>query len=380
MGNIVNVPLNPKKNPNNDDIIQWTHFFQEQHLYESQAELHKKQKTLDLVNQLLKQCATDVMLNLGFTTNMIEAAGFETRPFGSYRLGVDGPGADVDLLCIGSRDLDRAAFMEHVNMVLEQTPNFATDISYIPDAFVPVIKCTIHGLSMDLLYVSLFYKKLEPNVNIFENSILTNLDRKSVASLNGCRVTDTLLKLNHDHIDRFRLVLKFIKFWAKRRGIYSNMFGYLGGISWALLVTITCQTYPGETVPHLLIFFFRDWSAWPWPKPAQCCSVLPEFVPNETQIMPILTPAYPSMNSTFNVNIATFSIIQKELLHAHVQLSTIPSNLIKIENFYTICFPLLFFKNYKHYLQITISAASTPKLHKWLPVFVSVLFCFIFIF
>lgn len=39
----------------------------------------------------------------------------------------------------------------------------------------------------------------------------------------------------------YRNTLKLIKLWAKNKGIYSNMMGYMGGISWAILVGKICQ-------------------------------------------------------------------------------------------------------------------------------------------
>ena len=36
----------------------------------------------------------------------------------------------------------------------------------------------------------------------------------------------------------YRNTLQFIKLWAKNKGIYSNMMGYPGGISWAIM---TCK-------------------------------------------------------------------------------------------------------------------------------------------
>ena len=41
-------------------------------------------------------------------------------------------------------------------------------------------------------------------------------------------------------MDVFRETLQFVKLWAKNKGIYNNMMGYLGGISWAILVAKIC--------------------------------------------------------------------------------------------------------------------------------------------
>ncbi len=46
------------------------------------------------------------------------------------------------------------------------------------------------------------------------------------------------------------------------RGVYSNALGYLGGVSWAMLVARTCQLYPNaaaSTVVQKFFFVFAKW-------------------------------------------------------------------------------------------------------------------------
>lgn len=74
------------------------------------------------------------------------------------------------------------------------------------------------GIEIDLLFARLALKEIPDNFDLRDDMLLKNLDPKSVRSLNGCRVTDEILRLV-PNIDNFRLALRAIKLWAKSKSI-----------------------------------------------------------------------------------------------------------------------------------------------------------------
>eukprot|EP00003_Mantamonas_plastica_P017224 TRINITY_DN2867_c0_g1_i1.p1 TRINITY_DN2867_c0_g1~~TRINITY_DN2867_c0_g1_i1.p1 ORF type:complete len:159 (-),score=14.89 TRINITY_DN2867_c0_g1_i1:19-495(-) len=96
------------------------------------------------------------------------------------------------------------------------------------------------------------------DLNLQDDDMIPNLDDKTVKGINGCRVTDTILSLVPD-IDTFRTALRVVKIWGKCRGVYSNVMGYLGGVSWAMLTARICQLYPNAAPSQIILRFFIIW-------------------------------------------------------------------------------------------------------------------------
>ncbi|KAJ8926549.1 hypothetical protein NQ314_021065 [Rhamnusium bicolor] len=234
-------------------------------VFETDQELRKRMLILGELYRLVKEWIKDVSIRRNMPESIAEHVGGKVYTFGSYRLGVHNKGADIDALCVAPCHIHRSDFFTSFYELLKQQPE-VTDLRAVEEAFVPVIKMNFDGIEIDMLFARLSLKEISDTMDLQDDMLLKHLDQKCVRSLNGCRVTDEILGLVPNK-DNFRLALRAIKLWAKRHGIYSNALGYLGGVSWAMLVARTCQLYPNAASATLVHKFFLIFSKWQWPQP-----------------------------------------------------------------------------------------------------------------
>lgn len=341
-------------------------------LYETEEESALREKVLAQIDQIVKQWVKQLTRDKGYTEQMVEESNAKVFTFGSYRLGVHGPGADIDTLCVGPEYADREGdFFILLHEMLAEMPE-VTELNRVPDAHVPVMKFKFRGISIDLLYASVALRIVPDDLDISQESILYNVDEQTVRSLNGCRVNEQILRLV-PNVEHFRTTLRCLKFWAKRRGVYSNVTGFLGGVNWALLVARVCQLYPNAVPSMLVSRFFRVYTQWRWPNPVMLRSIeeeelgFPVWDPRKnprdrTHHMPIITPAYPGMNSSYNVSTSTLRVMTEQFQQGNKICEDIEMNKA---NWSALFDPYPFFEAYKNYLQVDIVAADQDDLRLW---------------
>ncbi|KAK1359562.1 hypothetical protein POM88_044036 [Heracleum sosnowskyi] len=195
-------------------------------LHESREEAIKREEVLGRLDQIVKIWVKNVCRAKGFNEELVQEANAKIFTFGSYRLGVHGPGADIDTLCVGPRYVTRNDhFFGELHGMLAEMPEIQ-DLHPVSDAHVPVMKFKYNGISIDLLYANVAMWSIPEDLDVSRESILQNVDGQTVLSLNGCRVTDQILRLV-PNIQNFRTTLRCVRFWAKCRGVYSNVMGFL---------------------------------------------------------------------------------------------------------------------------------------------------------
>lgn len=344
-------PLSLEKSPPQEveDTAAMEKFLIE-HFFETEEEGAVRERVLGRIDHLVKQFVKKVALAKGVNT---KNTGGKIFTFGSYRLGVHSRGADIDTLCVVPNFVSRDDFNSVFYDMLAADAS-VSDITKIEEAYVPLIKFKYRKIPIDLLFARLNMNAVPEDVSLLNNSILRGMDEKCVMSLNGSRVADEILRLVPD-TRAYHSALRFIKFWARRRCVYGNIFGYFGGVAFAIAVARICQLFPNAAAFTIVRKFFEFYAKWKWPTPVILRNTDdlnlnfkmwdPKTNPGDRfHRMPIITPVYPTMCATHNVIASTQQRMTEEFTRAHDML---------IKGFTPEVFnPSDFFKKYKNFIAI----------------------------
>lgn len=344
-------------------------------LYESEEERIKRQAVLSKLKSIIRSFVFDIGTQKGIPPEECSYGG-NIYAYGSYRLGVHAPGSDIDVLFVAPNYIDRQKdffgdFLERLKVQSD-----ITELCDVPGAYVPVIKMKFSGIPIDLVFANIHFKLTSSEINLQDDNILTNCDKESILSLNGSRVTDMILNLvNEDRIEYFKMTLKAIKKWAKARGLYSNAFGFLGGINYAILVAKIIQLNPTLKPNKLLSEFFKVYSTWKFDKePITLTEIVKDkgfkveleaFNPDNSKVtyqMAIVTPAFPAFNSTHNVSETTKRIMIKEFEFSYKITKLIEEGKLP---WMALFQKINIFKMYKGFIQVDILSSNQEDFKKW---------------
>lgn len=359
----------PRENTLNDLMIKE---LKSRGSFESEVATKKRVQVLTILQKLTEEFVYRVSLKRNMSDGMARDAGGKIFTFGSYRLGVYGPGSDIDTLVVVPKHVTKNDFFEVFEELLKERSELE-EMTPVPDAFVPIIKLEFSGISIDLLCARLDIPKVPKDLSLTDNNLLRNVDEKDLRALNGTRVTDEILTLV-PKTTVFKHALRCIKMWAPQRAIYGNVYGFPGGVAWAMLVARICQLYPNAVSAVIVEKFFHIYSQWSWPQPVLLKPIEdgplqvrvwnPKLYPYDRQHrMPVITPAYPSMCATHNITSSTQKIIMSEFQRGVEVMAQINSgrgtwaDLFERHNF---------FHKYKFYLCVVAATTSSSDDHlKW---------------
>ncbi|KAI7863243.1 Poly(A) polymerase central domain-containing protein [Spinellus fusiger] len=360
------------------DDTAWSTYLETNGIIETIPQLDKREAVVDLLNQLV----------LDFSKKMMMMSRLKERPsvhlslFGSSGLGAHLAKADIDLVLLSSWSITRRAFSNTFRDILRKS-SLVKNIQVIERTNVPIIKCSVNSIMVDISFVRIKRGTVSPNIDLLDDRLLSDLDRACVASMDGPRVHRFIVKaLAPAHFFIFQRALQSLKHWATQRCLYNKPMGYLNGGSWTLLLLKTYMTVAPNpmTVQSLLRSFFSQWGEWPWPTPVLLTDsmvdmeavleltlyILYFFQQTEftSAIMPIVTPCYPVSSSAPYVTKSTLGIMTKEIERALLILDwpfeTVEDMLNKLFKPYDIL------KSHQHFIKVTVSSSSYRSHDIWI--------------
>ncbi|KAI8047287.1 poly-A polymerase [Gilbertella persicaria] len=351
------------------------HCLQRNGMYDSPERTEQREAALKHLTELTRQFVRTVCQRKGLPKPVIEKAGGAVFTFGSYKLGVNSADADIDTLCVVPCYVERRDFFVDMLSTLKSTACIS-DITSVPDSFVPVIKFKYNDIPIDLVCARLNLPEVPATINVNNNNLLVGLDDKCVRSINGTRVADDIMSLV-PNLSTFRIALRCIKLWAQRKAVYSNVLGFFGGVAWAILVARVCQLYPNASASVVVSKFFRILTEWNWSAapvmlkhiedgPSLSSSLRPWNnrinLVDKSHRMPVITPSYPSMCATHNVTASTQRIILGEF---NMAAQTVDKIMMGSLPWSALFLPHTFFQNYKYYLQVIVSSDAHARFLGW---------------
>ncbi len=203
---------------------------------EDQKEVAHRQAVLLTLRRMIVQWVKDVWVGMGYPAVQAADLGGALETSGSYRLGVNDPGGDIDTICIVPQHVQHADFFGLEGCqgpeggfvgVLHRTEG-VEGIKPIPGAKVPLIKIdSFQGVEIDLLLAQLPLDRVPRDIDkeIDDESILNQLKFASLRAMSGPRDNirfDKLLDHVNADLKEFQLFLRLVRHWARSRGLWGN--------------------------------------------------------------------------------------------------------------------------------------------------------------
>ncbi|PXF43472.1 Poly(A) polymerase [Gracilariopsis chorda] len=319
-------------------------------------------------------------------------------PFGSHALGTDVPGSDVDVVVLTPSFISRNENFfgtgdQRAQQLVTKKPDSTCMLEILREvrkvkhivalrhAYAPVIRFLFHGVNVDMQCAPLAVHFLPFPMDVLNDSLLRYVDPGTNRSASGVR-TDQIILRSLSDCNEFCTLLRTVKLWAKRRFIYSSIYGYLGGISWTLMTARTCRVYEGYSGIQLLALFFKTYSAWQWApfpswKPVRLTCERNEgiwtgwdsWIPPSTYYqnpMQIICPVFPYTNSSYNVCRSTHKVIMEELRRADDIMNQVTKACLTTQEGLSELVELYpFHDSFQFYLIIEISARGVKEHREW---------------
>merc|ERR1719231_1020324 len=123
--------------------------------YESDCGVQLRIDVLSHLSRLFKNWVRQVTARQkNFPDSYVDKVEGKLYTFGSYRLGVNAQGADIDSLAVAPKHIERSEFFTSFVEVLSKCDRIS-EIVVADGAYVPIIKIVHSGVEIDIIFARL---------------------------------------------------------------------------------------------------------------------------------------------------------------------------------------------------------------------------------
>ena len=175
-------------------------------------ERERRETTLESLTQIWKAWVYETCIAKGKPEEIARAAGGTVLTSGSFKLGVEGRGTDIDAICVAPMYITRDDFFGSMAEKLQAHPK-VSNFNGIATARVPVLTFYFDGIDIDFLLAVLNVPSVPHDLNVDDDKYLVGVDEATQITLNGPRCTNLQIKLMQaaDNYDAFLVCLRCVR-------------------------------------------------------------------------------------------------------------------------------------------------------------------------
>ncbi|ELP87403.1 polyA polymerase, putative [Entamoeba invadens IP1] len=284
-------------------------------MYPTPEEKKEREKAISYLNEVVEKWGKKIYISKTGTSENTDVCAAKIFTYGSYRLDVYGNNADIDACVVTNSTIEREDFFNDLYEDLKNNPD-VREIRQIKSVRAPILTMTYMKIDIDLNFARTAHTTLPKEMDILSERILDEMDELSTRAINGRRNTDMINNFVPPHsVEAFKVIVRAIKMWSKKRGIYGYVYSYLNGISIEILVAqVISENYQLDNV-RLLEKFFHAYATWDWARNPVMLGVSDDRPERKKEEMvQVITPAAPRENSMYNMTRSSLELLKREML------------------------------------------------------------------
>lgn len=279
-------------------------------------------------------------------------------PVGSYGLGVWTSASDIDCLCIGP--FSSSTFFSLATQRLRKAADKGVKLMRRVKAHTgTMLELEVNGVKIDLQYApaGAIAARWPDCLGLPASDPVWALSAQTLNKLKPIRDLDYVRRSVPD-IVKFKLAHRFIKTWARRRGIYALKYGYLGGIPITVLLArihkLLAHDSAVVSLSDLLATFFNHYAGFNWRADVAFDPFFHRqlnYRRTDREALAILGYAPPALNTCLAASVPSVRTIAEEFQRADKMLSeqgTTWSSFLETDG------SADFLKSFKSYIKINV--------------------------